>query len=152
LRCLTKINNQLTVDHATPIEDERAEEPQTGPAQKGFEKESPAAHPAFAAQKEKRLVSIAQCLANARSTGAHFGARTRADRADIVGHTKCGVEVHRSDEYRWTDDEHRLPSDQSELHLGGGSGGRRVAKQQRGPNVARTLARPRHLKHRIARD
>jgi hypothetical protein len=77
LPCLTKTNIQLTVDHAAPIEGERAEEPQTGPAQKGFEKESPAAHPAFTAQTEERLVSIAQRLAHARSTGARSCARAK---------------------------------------------------------------------------
>jgi hypothetical protein len=77
LPCLPKTNIQLTVDHAAPIEGERTEEPQTGPAQKGFEKESPAARPAFPAQTEERLVSIPQRLADARSTGARSGARAK---------------------------------------------------------------------------
>ena len=63
--------------HAAAIESERTEEPQAGPAKKGFEKESPAARPAFPAQTEERLVSIPQRLAHARSTGARSRARAK---------------------------------------------------------------------------
>ena len=67
----------VAVDHVTPIEDERTEASQAGPAQKGFEKEAPAARPAFPAQAEERLVSIPQRLAHARSTRARSGARAK---------------------------------------------------------------------------
>jgi len=70
--------------HAAAIESERTEEPQAGPAKKGFEKESPAARPAFTAQKERHLVSIAQRLACSRSSGPHCGARTSADKANTA--------------------------------------------------------------------
>jgi hypothetical protein len=70
-------NIQLAVDHVAPIEGERTEEPQTGSAQKAFEKESPATRPAFPAQTEERLVSIAQRLARSRSSGPRSRARAK---------------------------------------------------------------------------
>jgi hypothetical protein len=66
----TPAGRKIHESHSATIENDRTEETQTGPAQKGFEKESPAARPAFTAQTEERLVSIPQRLAHARSTGA----------------------------------------------------------------------------------
>jgi hypothetical protein len=73
----TPAGRKIQESHAATIENDGTEETQTGPAQKGFEKEAPAARPAFPAQAEERLVSILQRLAHARSTGARSRARAK---------------------------------------------------------------------------
>ena len=100
------------------------------------------------AQTAERLVSIPHRLADARSAGARARARAKSNEANFARDQRCGVEVHWSEQRRWPDDEHRLPSDKAGLHLGGRGGGRRVAKHRRGPNVACALARPRLVEHR----
>jgi hypothetical protein len=98
---------QIEENRAATIEDENAK---TRSAQKGFERKAQATSPTFTAQAEERLVSIPQCLAHARSTGARARARAKQNEANVASDKRCGLGVHRSDQHRWPNDEHRLSS------------------------------------------